>query len=630
MTDGKELPAEVHDHIVNKTDGIPLFVEELTRTILESGLMKDEGDRFAMAGTLPDLAIPATLQDSLMARLDRLGPSRKFAQIGAALGRSFPHQLVAAVANVSETALRAALNQLTTADLIYRRGEPPDATYIFRHALVQDVAYESLLRSERSKLHGEIADVLNGQFAQSIENEPEVMAHHLSRAGRIEKAILYLRKAGERAIQRSANIEAIRHLQRGLELLQALPETRERQQVQLGIDVVLGQALIAGRGYAATETRDVLLRAKEFLHVLTENSDRFAVLYGIWACYYVGGEVERQRQAAMEFLAAAERANDPAALCIAHRALGTTYVTMGEFTTGRWHLEQARSLYDPDKHLRFRYQYGQDIGATALCYLCWALWHLGHVREAVKVSREAVAYAEKLNHPHTTAYTVCHARGMMDIFRRDASETVDYTAAIITLCNEHGFPFWAAGAQIMNGWAQYMQGRTEEAITTLEAGLGKWRRTGARLWLPMFLAIEAEARAAAGRRDQALDRIEQAVTIAAETGERWAMAEVLRVKAGLLMADNGARADEAEGLLVQSIEIAKSQQARSWELRAACDLARLRWVNGRATEAATLLRDTIAQFGRDEDSTEINSARALLNSITANAAGDPPARQARM
>ena len=295
MTDGKELPIEVHEHIVSKTDGIPLFVEELTRTVLESGIMAEQDDCFTMTGSLPALAIPTTLQDSLMSRLDRLGASREIAQIGAALGRSFPHQLIAAVAPISEAALRNALDQLTGADLMYRRGEPPDATYIFRHALVQDVAYESLLRSRRSQLHSRIADVLTGQFMQSVDSEPEIMAHHLARAGRIEEAISYLRKAGERAIRRSANVEAIRHLQRGLELLQQLPETSERQQVQLGIDVVLGQALIAGRGYAASETRDVLLRAKEFLHVLTEPSDRFAVLYGIWACYYVGGEVRLQQ-----------------------------------------------------------------------------------------------------------------------------------------------------------------------------------------------------------------------------------------------------------------------------------------------------------------------------------------------
>jgi class 3 adenylate cyclase/predicted ATPase len=621
MTDGKTLPAEIHEQIVSKTDGVPLFIEELTRTVIESGLMHDQGDRFAISGTLPALAIPATLQDSLMARLDRLGPSREIAQIGAALGRSFSHQLIAAVAPISEKALHAALHQLSAADLVYRRGEPPDATYIFKHALVQDVAYESLLRSRRSQLHSRIADVLSGHFADTVENEPEIMAHHLAQAGRLEEAIAYLRKAGERAVLRSANVEAIRHLQKGLDLLQMLPESSERERVQLGIDVILGQALIAGRGYAASETKDVLLRAKGLLHHLTESSDRFAVLYGIWACYYVAGEVALQQQAAVEFLKAAEQAKDRAALCIAHRTLGTTYVTMGEFVPGRRHLEEARSLYDPLNHARFRYQYGQDIGAAGLCYLSWALWHLGHVEQAAQVAKEAVASAERLGHPHTTAYTICHARGMLDVFRRDASGTIAYTEVVIALCQEHGFPFWAAGAEILNGWAKFMQNQPAEGIEVLQAGLKKWRKTGARLWLPLFLAIEAQAYAAIGRMDRALVTIEQAIAVASETGERWAIAEILRVKAALILAASSAGTAEAEALLSESITVSRTQQARSWELRASCDLARLWQQNGRPHDALLLLQDVIGQFKSTEISEDLVTARATLRDLTTSLAG---------
>jgi class 3 adenylate cyclase/predicted ATPase len=621
MTDGKTLPEEIHEQIVSKTDGVPLFIEELTRTVLESGLMYDQGDRFAIKGTLPALAIPATLQDSLMARLDRLGPSREIAQIGAALGRSFPHQLIAAVAPISEKALHAALHQLSAADLVYRRGEPPDATYIFKHALVQDVAYESLLRSRRAQLHSRIADVLSSHFADTVDNEPEIMAHHLAQAGRLEEAIAFLRKAGERAVLRSANVEAIRHLQKGLDLLQMLPESSEREKVQLGIDVILGQALIAGRGYAAPETKDVLLRAKGLFHHLTEPSDRFAVLYGIWACYYVAGEVALQQQAAVEFLKAAEQSKDRAALCIAHRALGTTYVTMGEFVTGRRHLEEARSLYDPLNHARFRYQYGQDIGTAALCYLSWALWHLGHVEQAAQAAREAVASAERLGHPHTTAYTICHARGMLDVFRRDPSQTPAYTESVIALCQEHGFPFWTAGAQILNGWARFMQGQAAEGIEVLQTGLTKWCNTGARLWLPLFLAIEAQAYAAIGRMDRALASIEQAIAVASEKGERWAIAEILRVKAALILASSSAGAAEAETLLSESIATSRAQQARSWELRASCDLARLWQQNGRPHDALLLLQDVVGQFRPNEHSEDLLTARATLRDLTASVAG---------
>jgi predicted ATPase len=298
---------------------------------------------------------------------------------------------------------------------------------------------------------------------------------------------------------------------------------------------------------------------------------------------------------------------------------------MGEFATGRWHLEQARSLYDPERHLRFRYQYGQDIGTTALCYLCWALWHLGHTDHADAVAREAIAYAEKLDHPHTTAYAICHARGMMDMFRRDASETVAYTEEVITLCSEHGFPFWAAGAQIMNGWAKSARGQVEEGIATLEGGLNKWRRTGARLWLPMFLAREAEACAGIGALDRALEGIERAIAIASETGERWAMAEILRIKAALVLVANSGAELEAEKLLLQSLDIARAQQARCWQLRTSLDLAGLWQRLGRPADAAALLQDIVGQFAADTSFADLDAAHLLLDSIEAGLARSVPA-----
>ena len=253
-----------------------------------------------------------------------------------------------------------------------------------------------------------------------------------------------------------------------------------------------------------------------------------------------------QQVTAAEFLAEAERHGDTAALCLAHRALGTTYVSMGDFAAGRGHLEQARALYDPEHHPRFRFQYGQDIGAAALCYLCWALWHLGYVDQASEVAAEAVKRAEAISHPHTLAYTLCHARGMMDVFRRRSEDTRSYAEVVMSLCSEHGFPFWAAGGQILDGWAATRQGEKDAGIVALRGGLAAWRKTGARLWLPIFLALEAEVHAKAGRNDAALQAIEQALATSDETGERWAVAEVLRIKAGLLLAAGRARAEEIE------------------------------------------------------------------------------------
>jgi predicted ATPase len=295
-----------------------------------------------MDGPLPPFAIPTTLQDSLMARLDRFAPIKEIAQIGAVLGREFSYRLIAAVARTSTAFLQTALAQLTAAELIFERGERPDSTYIFKHALVQDAAYESLLRSKRQQLHNRVAGVLKEQFADTIEQQPELMAHHLLQAGLIEPAIDYLQKAGQRANQRSANTEAIRHLKHALELLHSLPKHPDRARAELELQVMLGQAMIAGRGYAAAETKEVLLRAKSLIDESTIPSQKFAILYGIWACYYVGSEVAMLRAAADDFLAQAERHDDTAALCLSHRTLGTTLVTMGDFVGGRWHLEQAR------------------------------------------------------------------------------------------------------------------------------------------------------------------------------------------------------------------------------------------------------------------------------------------------
>jgi predicted ATPase len=395
----KELPRELQEQIVSKSDGVPLFAEELTKTVLESGLLQDAGDRYVAVGPLPALAIPTTLLGSLTARLDKLGEIREIAQIGAAIGREFSYRLLAATAPVSSATLQTALARLAASDLIFVRGEPPDSTYIFKHALVQDAAYATMVRSKCQQLHSRIADALTQGFPEAVETQPELMAHHLVQAGLTERAIDYFRKAARRAIERSANAEAIGHLRRALGMLESLPENPERERLVLEFEVMLGQAMIADRGYAAPETREVLLRAKTRFDDLTEPSQKFAILYGIWASHYVGGEVSKQTDAAMEFLAAAERHKDTAALCIAHRMLGTTCVTKGEFATGLDHLEQARALYDSAHHSRYRYQYGQDIGAAALCYLSWALWHLGYVDRASEVATEAMKWAEQLSHP---------------------------------------------------------------------------------------------------------------------------------------------------------------------------------------------------------------------------------------
>src|SRR5262249_2625157 len=581
----KELPHELHEQIIRKSDGMPLFAEELTKTVLESGLLQDTGERYVTVSAVPSLAIPTTLLGSLTARLDRLGSVREIAQIGAAIGREFPYRLLAAVVPASGPSLQTALAQLAACELIFARGEPPDSTYIFKHALVQDAAYATMVRNKRQQLHSRIADALMEGFPETVETQPELMAHHFGQAGLTERAVECWRKAGRRAIERSANAEAIRHLTSALESLQLLPANSERKRAALELEVMLGQAMIADRGYAASETRETLLRAKALIDDLTDPSQKFPILYGIWASHYVGGKVAKQRDAAAEFLAEAERHKDAAALCIAHRALGTTCVTTGEFAAGLRHLKRAQALYDSQHHACYRYQYGQDIGAAALCYLSWALWHLGYVDQASTVAAEAMKSAEALSHPHTLVYTICHARAFMDLFNRRYEDTQSYADRITSICTENGFSHWINCGRIFEGLGKISRGDVDEGSELLRAGVAGWQERGARLWLPTFLTLEAEAYAKTGRGDAAFQAIEKAFSISKDTGERWAMAEVLRVIARLLLATGRAEADEIESILVDSLEIARRQRARCWELRASCDLARLWQGQGRGREA---------------------------------------------
>jgi predicted ATPase len=472
-----------------------------------------------------------------------------------------------------------------------------------------------MARSKRQQVHSRIADALMGGVPETVETQPELIAHHLTEAGLTERAVGYLRKAGRRAIERSANAVAIRHFADALESLQALPESPERNRAVLEFQVMLSQALTVDRGYAAPETRESLLRAKMHIDDLTDPSQKFAVLYGIWACHYVSGEVAEQRDIALQFLAEAERQKDTGAMCIAHRILGTTCVTTGEFAAGLHHLERARALYDEERHSCYRFHYGQDIGAAALCYLSWALWHLGKVDQASEIAAEAMKHAEELSHPHTLVYTICHVRAFMALFSRRYEDIQLDASRVVSLCTENGLSHWLNCGRVFEGIAEIGRGDVDHGRELLRAGLVEWQKRGARLWLPIFLTLEAEACAKAGCHDEALQAIEEALAISKDTGERWAMAEVLRIKARLLLATGRAKAEEIEAILVSSLQIARQQRARCWELRASCDLARLWQGQGRGEKALKLLQSVYDQFTEGFDTAELRDAKALMGSL---------------
>jgi predicted ATPase/class 3 adenylate cyclase len=614
----KDLPDSLREHIMSKADGIPLFAEELTKSALEGELQQSRNGSAAVSH-VSSFDIPATLLGSLSARLDRLGPNKEIAQIAAVIGREFSYRVLAAVARVSGSSLQAALAHIAASELIFAGGEPPDATYIFKHALIQDAAYATMVRSKRQKLHSRIADALIAEFPETADTQPELIAYHLDHAGRSESAIEYLRKAAQRAIERSANAEAIGHLTGALELLRSAPDNAQRNRATLELEIMLGQTMISRHGYAAAETEATFLRARALIDEQTEPAQKFATLYGLFACYYVGGQTEKQRAAAHEFLMQAERAGETAALCIAHRMVGTTCMTTGELSAGLHHLERACALYDPQQHLSFRFQYGQDIGVAALCYLSWAQWHLGHLEQGLAVAAEAMRRGREVGHPHTLVYALCHAGCLLDLFRSRCEDIGTYADEVSACCAENGFWHWANCGRIFKGWAEICAGDVEHGIEMLRAAIAAWQERGARLWVPFFLSLEAQAWLKAGRAAAALEAIERALTTASDTGERWATAELLRVKARALHAAGETQPGDIESLLLESLKLAREQKAMCWQLRAARDLARLWQQQGRTQKALALLRPIHTQFSAALVTADLQDTKALLQSLRRSA-----------
>ncbi len=562
ITGGKALPSEVLQQIVSKTDGIPLFVEELTKMVLESELYVGA----THASPLPPLAIPATLHDALMARLDRLAPVREIAQVGAMLGREFSYELVHAVSSTDETLLQQGLRQLVGAELLYQRGLPPQATYIFKHALIQDTAYQSLLKSKRQQLHQKIVQVLAEQFPETVETQPELLAHHYTEAGLIAQAVPYWQTAGQRASQRSANVEAISHLTKGLELLKTLLDTPERAQQELTLQIALGAPLMATKGYTAPEVEKVYARSRELCQQMGETPQLFSVLRGLWAFYNVRAEYETARELGEQCLTLAQRVQDPALLVEAHYALGNTLFLLGEFASVLEHLEQGIAVCDPQQH-RFRtFLYGQDPRVGCLSYAAAVLWCLGYSDQALKRSHEALALAHELSHPFSLAFALLLA-AIFHQRRREWRGTQERVEADITLSTEQGFQYLLASGTIWRGWALAEQGQGEEGIAQIRQGLAAWRATGAEIFRSHSLAMLAEAYGKVGQAEEGLSVLAEALDVVDKNGEGEYEAELYRLKGQLTLESqvesHNSKVEEAETCFLKAIEIARRQKAKS-------------------------------------------------------------------
>ena len=497
VTRSKALPAEVVQQIVMKTDGVPLFVEELTKMVVESvgsiGSVASIGSIGSHKGTsLQALTIPATLHDSLMARLDRLGPAKEVAQIGAILGREFSYELLHAVAPVEETTLQHALTQLVEAELLYQHGLSPQTRYIFKHALVQDVAYQSLLKSTRQQYHRKIAQVLEEQFGETKEAQPELLAHHYTEAGLIAQAIPFWQRAGQRASQHSANAEAISHLTKGLELLKTLPDTPERVQQELTLQVPLGVALMAVKSWAAPEVERTYARAREICQQIGETPQLFPVLWGLWAFYVVRAEFKTARELGEQCLRLAQSMQDPTLLVGAHYALGGLLIWLGEFSPARAHLEQGIAFYTLQQHRSHASLYGWDLGVGCLWYVAWPLWLLGYPDQALQRIHEALTLAQDLAHPDSLDWALIGAASIHQ-FRREERLTQERAEAALALASEQGFALQLTRGTVLRGWALAEQGQGEEGITQLQQSLVAWQTLRAELSRSYDLTLLTEA-----------------------------------------------------------------------------------------------------------------------------------------
>ena len=587
----------------------PLFVEEVTRLLLERG---EKGGIHV---------IPPSLQQSLMARLDRLGPAREVAQVGSVIGRGFSYGLLRTLTGMADAALQAALEQLAEADILLVQGLPPDSDYRFKHALIQDAAYENLLKSRRQVLHRRVAEILRDRFPDTAAAEPEVLAHHFTQAGLTDAAIEWWGKAGEQALRRSAFQEAISHLGKAIEMADkagegtsaaATASASANQRLKLQTD--LGKALMWSRGFGAEESKAAFIRARELAAAIDNATEQFTIYYGLWIGNIVRGELGFAREIAETFLREAERGARTTECGVGRRLLGSTCLWQGDFIEAQANLVEALSIYDPERDREARFRFGPDTGAAARAYLAITKWQLGEVGPARALIEEAVAHAIETGHVPTLVNTYFY-KAHFEIVRGDAGAARRDAEIVVKLSQENALTLFAAWGALQSAWASARLDGRETGATELRQALAAFTDQGNKLFVPFFQGLLAEIEAQ-GDAEGALTRIDEALALAGETGEHWSDAFLHRLRGEILLKRDPANTAPAEDAFLTAIAIAQQQKARSFELRAALDLARLYNSTSRSADAHALLASALKGFSPTPEFPEIAEAQTLLTALT--------------
>jgi len=621
----EKLPREVIEEIIVRTDGVPLFVEELTKAVIESDLLTETDGRYVFSGPLHQLAIPTTLTDSLMARLDRMGPFKRTAQIGATIGREFSYKILRAVTDLPTDQLDAALSHLENAGLIVRRGHAPDPIYSFKHVMIQNVAHSSLLHSDRKELHSKITVVLAELYPERAEREPELLAHHFTESDQSELAVDFWLKAGKQAAKSGANLEAISHLRRGLEVVQGNPKMRGRHDVELALRIALGAPLIAGKGYAVQEVEENYDRALELGQEIDDNQTILTAMRGLWVCNFIRGDLAKAHALSVNLLKIASPRQDNETseqavqrtgyLIEAHRAMAQTMFYQGRFAESHDHLERGLRLYDPSLHGPLAERHAIDPGVVLLSYHGYLLWFLGHPDKARRYIEQAISNAEEERHPFTQAFAWEFGAYLCQHLR-DVEGTREHAERALAVSSEHGFLHWKNQATILRGWSLAELGHIDDGLNEIRAGLEAYEATDSWLASCWFRSLLANAYSRAGKPDAALRALDDALAISRRTGDTFFLAEIYRLQGEITFAQKGSTSvADAEGYYKSALEVAREQQSPAWELRASTSLARLWRDVGKRQEAADLLLPIRNKFTEGFLTADVKEAVALMNEL---------------